>query len=181
MTERILILGSGAREHAIAAALVRSPQKPEILCFGSTRNPGIAALTREYTSGNINDPAAVTAFAREHNATLAIIGPEAPLAAGIADALWSAGVPTVGPTRALARVESSKSFTRSLIERHAIPGNPLFCRFLSLEGVELFLDKLGDKHVIQDDGLAGGKGVKVFGDHLHTRDESLAFCRELAV
>jgi phosphoribosylamine--glycine ligase len=180
MTERILIIGSGAREHAIAVALARSPQAPELLCFGSTRNPAIAALTRAYAPGNITDPAAVTAFAREHHATLAIIGPEAPLAAGVADALWSATIPTVGPTQSLARIESSKSFTRSLLDRHRIAGNPIFRRFTSLEGVELFLDKLGDAHVIKDDGLAGGKGVKVFGDHLHSRDESLAFCRELA-
>ncbi|HTV09023.1 MAG TPA: phosphoribosylamine--glycine ligase [Candidatus Aquilonibacter sp.] len=179
MQERILILGSGAREHAIAVALARSPQHPELLCFGSTRNPGIAALTRAYTVGDICDHRAVTAFAREHNATLAIIGPEAPLAAGVTDALWSASIPTVGPTQSLARIESSKSFTRSLLDRHHIPGNPIFQRFTSLNGVEALLDRLGDAHVIKDDGLAGGKGVKVFGDHLTSRAESLAFCNEL--
>ena len=179
MNERILIIGSGAREHAIAAALARSPQKPELLCFGSARNPGVAALTQAYSSGNITDPAAVTAFAQEHQPTLAVIGPEAPLAAGVADALWSASIPTVGPTQSLARIESSKSFTRSLLERHHIPGNPVFQRFMSLDGVEALFDRLGEKYVIKDDGLAGGKGVKVFGDHLNSRAESLAFCNEL--
>ncbi len=179
MTERILIIGSGAREHAIAAALARSPQSPELLCFGSARNPGIGALTRIYTVGNITDPAAILAFAHEHQPTLAIIGPEAPLAAGVADALWAASIPTVGPTQSLARIESSKSFTRSLLDRHHIPGNPIFQRFTSLDGVEALLERLGDNHVIKDDGLAGGKGVKVFGDHLTSRAESLAFSNEL--
>ncbi len=88
-------------------------------------------------------------------------------------------IPTVGPTQSLARIESSKSFTRSLLDRHHIPGNPIFQRFTSLDGVEALLDRLGENHVIKDDGLAGGKGVKVFGDHLTSRAESLAFCNEL--
>lgn len=176
--ERILIVGSGAREHAIAVALARSPQHPELLCFGSARNPGIGALTSAYSAGNINNPSAVVAFALEHEPTFAIIGPEAPLAAGVADALWAANIPTVGPTQALARIESSKSFARLLLERHHITVNPTFQRFTSLEGVEALLDRLGD-HVIKDDGLAGGKGVKVSGDHLQSREDSLAFCREL--
>src|SRR5580704_18297003 len=106
MKERVLIVGSGAREHAIAAALARSGA--ENFCFGSARNPGIDALCAEYAMGKITDAAAVSAFAKERGATLAVIGPEAPLAAGVANALWAAGVPTVGPTQALARIESSK-------------------------------------------------------------------------
>jgi phosphoribosylamine--glycine ligase len=182
--ETILLIGSGAREHALAATLARSPQKPALLCFGSTRNPGIAALTHAYTTGDLTSAAAILAFAREHKPTLAIIGPEAPLAAGIADALWSAGIPTVGPTAQLAHIESSKGFARDLLHRHNIPGNPIFQRFNSRSemeaAAEAMLARLGDNHVIKDDGLAGGKGVKVFGDHLHSLAESLAFCRELA-
>jgi phosphoribosylamine---glycine ligase len=179
MSETILIVGSGAREHAIAVALARSPQKPKLICFSGARNPGIAALCFEYGIGSITDPAAVVAFAREHGVTLVVIGPEAPLAEGVADALWAAQVPVVGPTKKLARIESSKGFARELVAKYKIAGNPFFQRFESMHGVEEVLGRYANRHVIKDDGLAGGKGVKVCGDHLHSHHDSLAFCREL--
>ena len=180
MTERVLIVGSGAREHALAAALARSPQQPVLLCFSGARNPGIDALCAAYGIGEITDAAAVTAFAKVQRATLAVVGPEAPLAAGVADALWAAQVPVVGPTQSLARIESSKAFTRELLARHGIEGNPFFQRFDSMEGVQETLARWPMRHVIKDDGLAGGKGVKVCGDHLQSLEDSLAFATELA-
>ena len=180
MRERILIVGSGAREHAIAAALARSLQKPELICFGSARNPGIDALCVKYAVGKITDANAVCAFAKEQGATLAVIGPEAPLAAGVVDALWAAGVKTVGPTQSLARIESSKGFARELLTKHGIDGNPFYKRFDSMEGVEEVLRAWDRRHVIKDDGLAGGKGVKVCGDHLHSMEHSMQCCAELA-
>jgi phosphoribosylamine--glycine ligase len=179
MTETILIVGSGAREHAIAMALSRSRQQPQLLCFSSAKNPGIDSLCASYGIGSITDPAVVTAFATAHHATLAILGPEAPLAAGVADTLWAAGIPTVGPTESLARIESSKSFTRDLLTKYGIPGNPFFQRFETLSGLDQVLARYPRQHVIKDDGLAGGKGVKVFGDHLHSIEDSRAFCSEL--
>ncbi len=179
MSESILIVGSGAREHAIAMALARSPQRPALLCYSGARNPGIASLCVEYGVGSITEPGAVAAFARRHQATLAVIGPEAPLAEGVADALWMAGVPVVGPSLSLARIESSKGFTRELLARYGIPGNPFFQRFSSMEGLQPVLERYAGRHVIKDDGLAGGKGVKVCGDHLLSMEDSLAFCREL--
>ena len=177
--ERILIVGSGAREHAIAVALARSPQQPVLLCFASARNPGMAALCTEYGVGVITSAAHVVSFAQGHGATMAIIGPEAPLAAGVTDALWDAGIRTVGPTQKLARIESSKGFTRNLLADNGIEGNPFFRRFTSLDGVAETIAQWSGKHVIKDDGLAGGKGVKVCGDHLHSDAESLSFCGEL--
>jgi len=179
MSETVLIVGSGAREHAIALALARSAQQPALLCFSNALNPGIASLCLEYGIGRNTDPEAVAAFAREHEATLAVIGPEAPLAAGVADALMSVGVPVVGPTQSLARIESSKGFARDLLAKYKIPGNPFFRRFTSMDGLEEVLNVYANRHVIKDDGLAGGKGVKVCGDHLLSKEDSLAFCREL--
>jgi phosphoribosylamine--glycine ligase len=179
MSETVLIVGSGAREHAIALALARSPQQPKLLCFSSARNPGIVSLCSEYGVGSITDPAAVVSFACKHQATIAVIGPEAPLAAGVADALWAGGVPVVGPTLSLARIESSKGFARELLAKYKIPGNPFFQRFTSLDGIERVLEQYAHRHVIKDDGLAGGKGVKVCGDHLLSLEDSIAFCREL--
>jgi phosphoribosylamine--glycine ligase len=179
MKETILIVGSGAREHAIAVALARSPQDPVLVCFSGARNPGIAALCTEYGIGSIVDPDAVAAFAVLQGCTLAVVGPEAPLAAGVADALWATGIAVIGPTQSLARIESSKAFTRELLDTYGIAGNPFFQRFTSMNGVEAVLDRFAGRHVIKDDGLAGGKGVKVWGDHLHSMEESLAFCEEL--
>src|ERR1700760_1334880 len=126
MTERILIVGSGAREHAIAVALARSPQHPVLLCFSGARNPGIEVLCDAYETGSITSSRQVVDFAKGHGATLAVLGPEAPLAAGVADALWTASVPVVGPTQSLARIESSKAFTRQLLQKYGIQGNPFF-------------------------------------------------------
>jgi phosphoribosylamine--glycine ligase len=179
MSETVLIIGSGAREHAIAVALARSPQQPKLLCFSNARNPGIVSLCSEYGLGSITDPAAVASFASMQQATLAVIGPEAPLAAGVADALWAAGIPVVGPTESLARIESSKGFARELLAKYKIPGNPFFQRFTSLDGIEDVLEQYANRHVLKDDGLAGGKGVKVCGDHLLSIADSLAFCHEL--
>ena len=179
MRERILVVGSGAREHAIVEALSRSSQRPILLCASTAVNPGIAKKTSEYGICDITSSQEIVHLALEYDATLAIIGPEAPLAAGVADALWAANIPAVGPTRELAKVESSKAFTRELLEKHSIIGNPYFKRFHSLEGVQEVVLELDMRHVIKDDGLAGGKGVKVCGDHLQSREESLEFCREL--
>jgi phosphoribosylamine--glycine ligase len=179
MSETILIVGSGAREHAIAAALARSSSRPKLVCFSSALNPGIASLSSAYGIGNITNPAEVAAFAHEQHATMALIGPEAPLAAGVADALWSAKAPVIGPTQSLARIESSKGFARELLAKYKIPGNPFFQRFSSLDGLEEVFARYPNRHVIKDDGLAGGKGVKVCGDHLLSLDDSFVFCREL--
>lgn len=175
----ILLLGSGAREHAIARALACSPQNPAIACLAANKNPGIQKLAEQFKVGSISDPKSVVSFAQKCCAKLTIIGPEAPLQAGVADALWNAGIPTVGPKKAHAQIETSKGFTRDLLAKYNIPGGPLYRRFDSLDGVAEFLEELGEDYVVKYDGLMGGKGVKVSGDHLHSHDEALDYCTEL--
>ena len=179
MKNKILVIGSGAREHAIVRALDRSPQEKEIYCLASNMNPGIAEHCDEILIGNFNNPEFVVSYAKEVGATLAIIGPENPLANGVADALWEAGVKVVGPKKDLAQLETSKAFTRDLLKEYDIPGGPQYETFNSMNGVADFLNILGKNYVVKYDGLAGGKGVKVSGDHLHSHEEALAYCQEL--
>ncbi|MBU1964526.1 MAG: phosphoribosylamine--glycine ligase [Proteobacteria bacterium] len=174
----VLLIGNGAREHAIAEAVVRSGRNPRLSAFMKTNNPGIASLATEVRIGRYNAPEAVIAFAKETGAEFAVIGPEDPLSHGIVDDLTAAGIPAVGPTRVLARLETSKSFTRNLLEKYGIPGNPRFRNFPSIEGIETFCDELAGI-VLKPDGLTGGKGVLVQGDHFQTRTEALEHCRNI--
>jgi phosphoribosylamine--glycine ligase len=176
----ILIIGSGAREHAIAKALARSLKKHKLFCFASSNNPGLQELTVDYWIGNICDVDTVASIAAKRKIDLAIIGPEAPLEQGLADALWARAIPVIGPRKKLSQIETSKAFTRELLKKYNIPGSPEYHVFNNLIGVKEFLEKLGeDNYVIKADGLMGGKGVKVAGDHLHTIREAYQYCQEL--
>jgi phosphoribosylamine--glycine ligase len=173
----ILIIGNGAREHAIAEAIMRSTHRPRLFACMKTNNPGIASLSENIFISSYRDLAAIVAFAEASRIDFAVVGPEDPLNNGVVDALNQVGIPSVGPTQSLARLETSKSFTRDLLEKYQIPGNPRFRNFTSPEGIEAFLDDL-DGIVVKPDGLTGGKGVMVQGDHFQTKSEALAFCRD---
>ena len=121
---RILLIGSGAREHAIARSLSLSTKKKEIYCLATNYNPGIANLCNNITVENINDPEIVKTYAEKHKINFSIIGPENPLASGIADALSDINIGSIGPKKSLAQVETSKSFTRKLLTEYKIPGCP---------------------------------------------------------
>ena len=142
-------------------------------------NPGIAELCDEIIIDDINNPQNAGRYAKEINATLAIIGPENPLANGVSDILWGLGIPTIGPKEKLARIEVSKSFTRNLQKTYQIPGAPIYKYFKSMEEVSEFLKKLGENYVVKYDGLAGGKGVKVSGDHLKNHHDAIKYCDNL--
>ena len=174
----ILLIGNGAREHAIAEAIMRSPQNPRLFSFMKSNNPGIASLSEKIKIGSYSDLDAITGFAKENKIDFAVIGPEDPLNNGVVDALAKADVPSVGPTKSLARLETSKSFTRNLVNKYKISGNPKYKVFLAMDGVEKFLNEL-EGIVLKPDGLTGGKGVMVQGDHFSTKKEALKLCEQI--
>ena len=139
----ILVIGSGAREHAIVRTIERSEKDKKIFCLATNVNPGIEKLCSDLTVANINDTQTITSYADERAVDLAIIGPENPLAIGAADALWDMGVKAIGPRKDLAQIETSKAFTRDLLTEYNIPACPKYKTFSSLNGVEEFLSELG--------------------------------------
>ena len=162
----VLLIGQGGREHALAWALSGSPMLDRL--YAAYGNPGIAELA-ECVALDVADHAAVARFCREHEVELVVVGPEAPLAAGIVDDLAAAGIRAFGPTRAAARLESSKGFTKELCARHGIP-TAAFAGFGDPASARAYVRDRGAPIVVKADGLAAGKGVTVAA----TVDEALA-------
>ena len=157
---KILVLGSGAREHAIILALRAEQERHEILCA-----PGNAGIAQDATLVEV-DPmngSAVRAFADEHGVDLVVIGPEAPLVAGVADVVRGHGIPVFGPGRAAAQLEGSKAFAKRIMEAASVPTGRAV-RAGSAAEVEAAFDALGAPYVVKADGLAAGKGVIVTDD-----------------
>ena len=156
-TINILLLGSGGREHALAAKLSESPRCGEL--FIAPGNGGTLAVG-ENVALDENDPAAVADFARETNCGLVVIGPEAPLVAGVADAVRAAGIPCFGPGAAGAQMEGSKKFSKELMGRANIP-TAAYGSFTDEESALAYVRAQGAPLVVKADGLAAGKGVVV--------------------
>lgn len=163
---KILVLGSGAREHAIVLSLLSEGEQHEI-----TAAPGNAGIGRAVGTIDLdaNDPVAVANHAIAHGIDLVIIGPEAPLVAGVADELREQGIPVFGPGRAAAALEGSKSFAKHVMEEAGVPTGRAVRAGTSAE-VEAALDEFGAPYVVKADGLAAGKGVIVTSD----RDAAVA-------
>ena len=153
----VLLIGGGGREHALAAAIARSPRLGTL--FAAPGNPGIARVA-ECVALDIADHAAVIGFCRRMAVDLVVIGPEAPLVAGLADALAAAGIAAFGPSAAAARLEGSKSFTKRLCDEAGVP-TAAWSRHDTLDGALAALAARGAPIVVKADGLAAGKGVTV--------------------
>lgn len=168
---RILVLGSGAREHAIILALRSEETAHEIFAA-----PGNAGIGRDANIVALDpvDPVAVTEFAKEHAIDLVVIGPEAPLVAGVADAMRERGIPVFGPGKAAAQLEGSKSFAKHIMDAAGVPtGRAVHAA--TLDAVRAALDAFGAPYVVKADGLAAGKGVVVTRDRDAALEHAAAY------
>ena len=169
MTETVLLVGGGGREHAIARAVDESAEA-ELYACASNRNPGIAGLAAGFQQCSETDADGIVEYAESVGATLAVVGPEAALEAGVADALDSAGVYAFGPHAEEARIETDKAFQREFMAEHSIPGCPDYETFEDPEAAADYLRAYDGHLAIKPRGLTGGKGVRVTGDQLTTAE-----------
>lgn len=170
MGSRVLILGSGGREHALVRSIAASPRVEEV--FAAPGNGGTAGEPKTTNVRlDIEDPAAVAAYAKDNRIDLVVVGPEAPLVSGVADAVRAVGIPVFGPGSSGAQVEGSKAFSKALMERHGIPAG--HSRTFTVADIELAwntVEEWGAPIVIKADGLCAGKGVTVASDVATARE-----------
>lgn len=174
MTERVLLVGGGGREHVIADELASDCAL--YACAGN-RNPGIDTLADGFRELDTTDTEAVVDYATDVDATLAVVGPETPLAAGVVDALGDAGVYAFGPKQADARIETDKTFQREFMATRDVPGQAEFETFEDSTAAADYVESVDNDVAVKPAGLTGGKGVRVTGDQL-SKAEAADYVRE---
>ena len=174
-----LVVGSGAREHIIAKKLKDSGAR--VYSILTNQNPGLIDLSEKtfFVNSYLTSKSEIIDFSMVNDIECVVIGPEDPLAQGYADAFRNKGISVVGPTRTLAQIETSKGYTRDLLNKYQIDASPKYKRFKNLEGVEEYISHLSNEYVIKFDGLMGGKGVKVSGEHLNSLEEAIDYCKQI--
>ncbi len=176
---KVLLMGSGGREHAIAKALKDGGAK--IYAVMKHKNPGIARLSEDYIIGDDSSVSFVKNldWVKFKKVDFAVIGPEAPLINGMADMLEEKGIPVVGPKKDAAIIEGSKEFMRDLMKKHNIDGMVDYYVFNDPKKVEEFLKNYDKPFVIKPVGVTGGKGVWVMGDHFKTKEDGIRYAKEI--
>jgi len=173
---KVLVVGGGGREMCQAMALAASDQVSAVFC--APGNGGTATYSPKMSNVNIKDSAIeeLVSFAQEQSITLVAIGPEAPLVAGIADALAAVGIPCFGPTQAASRLEASKAFSKDFFARHNLP-SARFQNFTDFEAAKAYVETIDHRVVVKASGLAGGKGVLIPAD----KEETLLALQQVMV
>ncbi len=178
--QKVLVVGNGAREQAIAEAIADSPQRPELYVFIKARNPGMVRAADGHRLGDTTSGSDVASYAKEKGIDLAVIGPEAPLEAGVVDALEGVGVSCASPGSGAAAIETSKLFARSLMDKYKVPGRNLWEVFDDPREAARFLEEKGKPVVVKPIGLTGGKGVKIVDPNLTGQLKDLEEAKEYA-
>jgi phosphoribosylamine--glycine ligase len=177
-TIRVLVVGGGAREHAICDAIKRSKQATLFVVM-KNNNPGIARLAADVLIEKETNTAKVVQYAQHHQIDIVCIGPEAPLQQGLADALTKQGIAVCAPTKEAARIETDKEWMRNLLKKHNIPGQLQFNTFTNPQDARAFIESLEGKVALKPIGLTGGKGVWVQGDHFTTIGEAMTYANKV--
>lgn len=172
----ILVVGSGAREHAIAKALDKTA---DVFTYMGRKNPGLARISKEYEVADESDFENIISFAKDNDIKIAFIGPEAPLEKGIVDELAKVGICSVGPNQEAAQIETNKAFMRKLFEDYNISGSIKYGTFYTLDEAYAFIDEFDEPVVVKPIGLTGGKGVKIVGDQLADNEEAKEYVKEI--
>jgi phosphoribosylamine---glycine ligase len=181
MTKTILVIGNGGRENAICDALARSSQKPRIVNFATFRNPGMVLLGVEIIlTDSLSNLNLLKQVVEDVKPDFAVVGPEDPIQAGVTDFLQTLNVSSFAPSQKCVQLESSKSFTRNLLKKYDIDASPdfLVSTEVNAESRKGFFEKFDGQIVVKADGLLGGKGVIVAGDHFETFEEAEDFAKQ---
>src|SRR3989338_70801 len=179
---RILLISSSARGHAIADGHKQSSKNPAFISVFSSANPGIQELAEEqHVLTPLTNIDAILTIAKNTKPNLAVIGPEDPIASGIANTREEVGIPTVAPLKSLAQIESSKGFTRNIIKKYGINCSPQFRVYTkdTMKNMNKFIEQeLKENFVVKYDALKGGKGVKVSGEHFNSIDDGVTYAKQ---
>jgi len=175
---KVLVVGGGAREHAICDAVCRS-KYVELYSVMSNLNPGIQVLANDFLQEKETDVKKVVDFAKNRGIDLVIVGPEAPLEAGIVNELNKAGIKACSPTKEAARIETDKEWMRNLLKKNKIPGQLKCESFTDFKKAKKFIEDLNGEVAVKPIGLTGGKGVKVSGDHFNGIGGALNYAKEV--